>query len=117
MTWMHCQEFNPYVTEMGIFWVNFVSTMAADGLAPCVTRSSATIGLTAGSSSKKDFQYLSQSWEKNKKCKNVFLFLKMNSAWKGLTLKHRETYGFIVSTVATDALVLQHQVINILNAD
>ena len=34
-----------------------------------------------------------------------------------LTLKHRETHGCIVSTAATDALVLKHQVISILNAD
>ena len=34
-----------------------------------------------------------------------------------LTLKHRETHGCIVSTVATDALVLKHQVISILNAN
>ena len=34
-----------------------------------------------------------------------------------LTPKHRETHGCIVSTVATDALVLKHQVISILNAD
>ena len=35
----------------------------------------------------------------------------------GLTLKHRETHGCIVSTVATDALVLKHQAISIANAD
>ena len=34
-----------------------------------------------------------------------------------LTLKHWETHGCVVSTVATDALVLKHQVISILNAD
>ena len=34
-----------------------------------------------------------------------------------LTLKHRETHGCVVSTAATDALVLKHQVISILNAD
>ena len=34
-----------------------------------------------------------------------------------LTLKHRETHGCIVSTVATDALVLKHQAISIHNAD
>ena len=34
-----------------------------------------------------------------------------------LTLKHRETHGFVVSTVATDALVLKHQAISIHNAD
>ena len=34
-----------------------------------------------------------------------------------LTLKHRETHGCVVSTVATDALVLKQQVISILNAD
>ena len=34
-----------------------------------------------------------------------------------LTLKHRETHGCVVSTAATDAVVLKHQVISILNAD
>ena len=34
-----------------------------------------------------------------------------------LTPKHRETHGSIVSTVATDALVLKHQAISIHNAD
>ena len=35
----------------------------------------------------------------------------------GLTPEHRETYGCVVSTVATDALVLKHQAISIHNAD
>ena len=35
----------------------------------------------------------------------------------GLTLKHRETHGCVVSTVATDALVLKHQAISILSTD
>ena len=34
-----------------------------------------------------------------------------------LTLKHRETHECVVSTVATDALVLKHQAIRIHNAD
>ena len=34
-----------------------------------------------------------------------------------LTLKHRETHGCVVSTLATDALVLKHQDIRIHNAD
>ena len=34
-----------------------------------------------------------------------------------LTLTQRETHGCIVSTVATDALVLKHQAISIHNAD
>ena len=34
-----------------------------------------------------------------------------------LTPKHRETHGCLVSTVATDALVLKHQAISIHNAD
>ena len=34
-----------------------------------------------------------------------------------LTLKHRETQGCVVSNVATDALVLEHQAISIYNAD
>ena len=36
---------------------------------------------------------------------------------KHLTLKHRETHGCVVSTVATDALVLKHQAISILSTD
>ena len=35
----------------------------------------------------------------------------------GLALKHRETHGCVVSTVATDALVLKHQAISILSID
>ena len=34
-----------------------------------------------------------------------------------LTLKHWEIHGCIVSTVATDTLVLKHQAISIRNAD
>ena len=34
-----------------------------------------------------------------------------------LTLKHWEMHGCVVSTVATDALVLKHQAISIHNAD
>ena len=34
-----------------------------------------------------------------------------------LTPKHRETHGCVVSTVATDVLVLKHQAISIHNAD
>ena len=34
-----------------------------------------------------------------------------------LTLKHREMHGCVVSTVATDALVLKHQAISILSTD
>ena len=34
-----------------------------------------------------------------------------------LNLKHQEMHGCVVITVATDALVLKHQVISIHNAD
>ena len=34
-----------------------------------------------------------------------------------LTLKHQEMHGCVVSTVATNALVLKHQAISIHNAD
>ena len=34
-----------------------------------------------------------------------------------LTLKHQEMHGCVVSTVATDALVLKHQAISILSTD
>ena len=34
-----------------------------------------------------------------------------------LTLKHRETHGCVVSTVATDTLVLKHQAISIHSAN
>ena len=37
--------------------------------------------------------------------------------WNVLTLKHREMHGCVVSTVATDALVLKHQAISILSTD
>ena len=36
---------------------------------------------------------------------------------ESLTLKHRETHWCVVSTVATDALVLKHQAISILSTD
>ena len=34
-----------------------------------------------------------------------------------LTIKHRETHGCVISTLATEALVLKHQAISIHNAD
>ena len=37
--------------------------------------------------------------------------------WSVLTHKQLETHGCILSTVATDALVLKHQAISIYNAD
>ena len=37
--------------------------------------------------------------------------------FKSLTHKQLEIYGFILSTVATDALVQQHQAISIHSAD
>ena len=45
------------------------------------------------------------------------IFNKETGRRKALTLKHRETHGCVVSTVATDALVLKHQAISIHNAD
>ena len=39
------------------------------------------------------------------------------NSYHTLTLKHRETHGCVVSTVATDALVLKHQAISIHNTD
>ena len=49
------------------------------------------------------------------------IFLYTESLYKHndstLTPKHRETHGCVVSTVATDALVLKHQAISIHNAD
>ena len=41
----------------------------------------------------------------------------INHKYYLLTLKHRETYGCVVSTVATDEMVLKHQAISIHNAD
>ena len=38
-------------------------------------------------------------------------------ATEELTPKHQETHGCVVSTVATDALVLKHQAISIHHAD
>ena len=43
--------------------------------------------------------------------------LHQNVQFYKLTPKHRETHGCVVSTVATDALVLKHQAISIHNAD
>ena len=50
--------------------------------------------------------------------------LKLSAKWRPfclrlnvLTLKHQETHGCVVSTVATDALVLKHQAISILSTD
>ena len=48
------------------------------------------------------------------RCSNYIFILDLTP---GLTLKHRETHGCVVSTVATDALVLKHQAISIHNAD
>ena len=45
------------------------------------------------------------------------LLSKMSPTKPSLTLKHRETHGCVVNTVATDALVLKHQAISIHNAD
>ena len=50
------------------------------------------------------------NWCDKNQMKNVCL-------QKTLTLKHREMHGCVVSTVATDALVLKHQAISILSTD
>ena len=42
----HNGIFSPSGAETRIFWENQVNSMAADGLAPCVTRWSATVVLT-----------------------------------------------------------------------
>ena len=55
--------------------------------------------------------YNSLSWLAPKKTSKIHI------AGTLLTLKHRETHGCVVSTVATDALVLKHQAISIHNAD
>ena len=47
----------------------------------------------------------------------IVLFVYAPNIVACLTLEHRETHGCVVSTVATDALVLKHQVISIFNAD
>ena len=53
--------------------------------------------------------------------KHVSLFITLsylsNIVFSPLNLKHRETHGCLVSTVATDALVLKHQAISILSTD
>ena len=49
-------------------------------------------------------------------CQHPYIFV-IRGSDDGLTLKHRETHGCVVSTVATDALVLKHQAISIHNAD
>ena len=45
------------------------------------------------------------------------LFVWIRTCSDLLTLEHWETYGCIVSTVATNALVLKHQAISIHKAD
>ena len=49
------------------------------------------------------------------------IFLQGETSWimkdEWLTLKHWETHGCVVSTVATDVLVLKHQAISIHDAD
>ena len=40
----------------------------------------------------------------------------INSAWQGLTYKNLEMHGCVISTVATDVLVLKHQAISIHSA-
>ena len=48
----------------------------------------------------------------------LFVPVLINVVNKGLlTLKRPEIHGYVVSTVATDALVLKHQAISIHNAD
>ena len=39
------KQIHPSDAEMGIFWVNYVNTIAADALAPCVTTPSAAMEL------------------------------------------------------------------------
>ena len=80
--------------EFGMFWYNQVSAMAADALAPCVTRTSTAIVFTIN-----DWEtgaqcppesilntYAISSVENYRKWKYAFLFLKINSAWQGLIL-------------------------------
>ena len=51
-------------------------------------------------------------------CISTFEYVYLPGLWiQYLTLKHRETHGCVVSTVATDALVLKHQAISILSTD
>ena len=45
------------------------------------------------------------------------IFIVVNSCQTWFTLKHREPHGSVITTVATDALVLKHQAITIHNAD
>ena len=56
-------------------------------------------------------------WVSLKKRRLVNIKIAQVSVKQVLTLKHRETHGCVVSTVATDALVLKHQAISIHNAD
>ena len=39
------------------------------------------------------------------------------NGWLGLTHSHLERHGYVLSTVAADALVLKHQTISTLSAD
>ena len=53
----------------------------------------------------------------SEKLKFLTFFMRDSTYAFDLTLKHRETHGCVVSTVATDALVLKHQAISILSTD
>ena len=63
------------------------------------------------------------AWKGALVCKTgLWQHMHVNRVWGNiknirLTLKHWETHGCMVSTVATDALVLKHQANSILNAD
>ena len=52
-----------------------------------------------------------------KKYDQIFMFPKMNLSLQMITLKPLEMHERILSTVATDALVLKHQAISIHSAD
>ena len=47
----------------------------------------------------------------------ITLNIEVEWIYISLTLKLRETHGCVVSTVATDALVLKHEAISIHNAE
>ena len=79
---------NPSGAEIRIFQENKVNTISADDLAPWNPRQSATILLTSQNEQilvlhEEEFQLLVSS-QCYKKCKYIFMFPNINSAWQGL---------------------------------
>ena len=93
--WSVCTSVNPSGTEARIFQEKWVNTIAADALAPCVTRESAAIWyklcrIKIFGFHKEEFKLgaLSQWWEMMKNINTFLCFCQKNSARQGLTLPY-----------------------------